>query len=385
MIRIAHIITGLGIGGAEMMLAKLLSRTDRSQFEPFVISLSDQGVLGERIKDLHIPVSAAGMKPGRPMTAGLCRLVSMVRSIKPDLIQGWMNHGNLAAQLSAFFQGHRVPVIWNIRQSIYSLAYYKKMTMALMKMGSYLSYLPEAIIYNSRTGAAQHEAIGFRRDKRIIIPNGFDVDTFKPDLEAVASVRTELGIPSENIVIGLIASYSPLKDHATFLKAASLLLEKYSGVRFILAGLGIDGNNGRLRSLLMKLNISKSVYLLGERFDIPRLTACMDIASSSSYAEGFSNVIGEAMSCGVPCVVTDVGDSALLVGDTGLIVEPRNPKALCDGWKEIIEMPTLNRRRLGERARDRIIENFSIDAVCMLYDQLYGEVFDHEKRRLKGC
>jgi len=254
------------------------------------------------------------------------------------------------------------------------------MTVVLMKMGSYLSYLPEAIIYNSRTGAIQHEAIGYRKNKRVIIPNGFDVDIFKPNAEASASVRKELGIPVDNIVIGLVASYSPLKDHATFLLAASLLLKKYPDVHFIMAGLKIDAKNSSLRSLIMDLNIANNVHLLGERIDIPRLDACMDIATSSSCAEGFSNVIGEAMSCGVPCVVTDVGDSALLVGDTGRIVEPRNPKALCNGWEEIISMPTLHRRRCGEMARQRIIEHFSLDAILLRYDQLYHEVTNGGKR-----
>jgi glycosyltransferase involved in cell wall biosynthesis len=380
MFRIVHLITGLGTGGAEMMLVRLLSKTDRRQFEPVVISLSGRGALGGVIEDLGIPVLGADMNSGRPTMAGICRSISLARNLKADIIQGWMSHGNLASQLSGTLMGSRVSVIWNIRQSIYSLRYYGKKTAALIKIGSYISRLPKAIVYNSKSGAEQHEALGYQRDKRVIIPNGFDVDTFRPDSEAIESVRKELKIPMGAFIIGLIARNDPLKDHFTFLHAASLMLEFQPNVHFVLAGFGVDRRNKILNNLIMDLNLPDNVHLLGERFDIPRLNAAMDVATSSSYAEGFPNVIGEAMSCGVPCVVTDVGDSALLVGDTGIVVEPKRPESLCKGWVKLIEMPAKDRQRIGEAARKRIIDHFSIDFIARQYEQLYREVFHGQKR-----
>jgi glycosyltransferase involved in cell wall biosynthesis len=375
MIKIIHIITGLNTGGAEMMLYKLLYRTDRNRFEQTVISLSGHGTVGERIEGLNIPVIDIGMKHGRPTLAGIWRLITIARKLKPNIIQGWMYHGNLAAQLAALLTPGQSSVLWNIRQSLYSLSYEKRLTAVVIKLGGYLSGFPEYIIYNSKTSACQHEAIGYRAETQVFIPNGFDTDLFVPSDEAKISVKREMGVPGDVLLIGLIGRYHPMKDHATFLKAASLLLEKGSNVYFVLAGDQIDEGNGELRKGINDLNISRYVRLLGKRSDIPRLTAALDIAAiSSSYGEGFPNVIGEAMSCAVPCVVTDIGDSALIVGDTGRVVEPRDPQALADAWSELISINTDQRRQLGLRARQRICENFSLDAVVQQYEFLYEKI-----------
>jgi glycosyltransferase involved in cell wall biosynthesis len=375
MIKIIHIITDLSTGGAEMMLYKVLSKTDRNRFEPVVISLSDHGTLGERIEGLDIPVIDIGMKRGRPTLIGILRLITISRELKPNIIQGWMYHGNLAAQIADLFTPGQTFVLWNIRQSLYSLLYEKRLTAAVIKLGSYLSRFPEYIIYNSKTSASQHEAIGYRANARVFIPNGFDTDHFVPSDEAKISVRSELGITGDVFLIGLICRYHPMKDHLNFLKAASLLLKKHSNVHFILAGDQVDESNSELCEKIHDLQLSNQVHLLGERRDIPRLVAALDIAVSSSYyAEAFPNVVGEAMSCAVPCVVTDVGDSAFIVGDTGRVVQPRDPQALADACSELISLNAYQRRDLGLKARQRILEHFSLDAVVRQYEALYEKI-----------
>ncbi|HWR73723.1 MAG TPA: glycosyltransferase [Nitrospirota bacterium] len=371
MIRIAHIITGLNTGGAESMLYKLLSRADRTRFEPVVISLSGYGTLGKQIEGLPVRVFDIGMNHGRQSFIGICRLISLVRKLKPNIVQGWMYHGNLTAQLATIFIPNRTPVVWNVRQSLYSLAYEKNTTAAVIKLCGYLSQFPAAIVYNSMTSASHHEAIGYRVESCAVIPNGFDTDLFVPSEQARSSVRAELGLPGDTHLIGLIGRYHPVKDHQCFLEAAALLKGGIDDVHFILAGSGVDDQNRELRNEITNKNITERMHLLGERQDIPRLTAALDIATSSSRSEGFSNVIGEAMSCGVPCVVTDVGDSASIVGDTGTAVPQRDPRALSDAWTGLIRVGKEKRRALGQKARQRICEHYSLDTVVRDYEALY--------------
>jgi glycosyltransferase involved in cell wall biosynthesis len=187
------------------------------------------------------------------------------------------------------------------------------------------------------------------------------------------SVRLELNIPEEAILIGLIGRFDPLKDHRCFLKAGAKLLSNKQEIFFLLAGREVDWQNRHLKQFIEKLGMSENVFLLGERRDVHRIMAAFDIAACSSVAEGFPNVIGEAMSCGIPCVVTDVGDSAWLVGDSGMVVPPRNHEALYEAWLKMIEMGSEKRRVLGEKARKRIEDHFSIQMIVKKYEQLYEE------------
>lgn len=373
--KIVHVITGLSTGGAETMLYKLLSKMNRERFSPVVISLIDRGTFGDRIEALGITVHTIGMKPGIPAPNTIWQFTHKVRQLKPDLIQGWMYHGNLAVQLSGTLSFKSVPILWNIRQSLYSLTYEKPGTSAVIKLLAQLSSFPKKILYNSKTSASQHEKIGYRETKTIVIPNGFDTEVFTPSVAARISIRRELGVTNDTFLIGLICRYHPMKDHANFFYAAAILLKNYSNVQFVLSGQGCDWKNQTLCKLIYDLGIVKHIHLLGERHDMPCLTAALDIASSSSaYGEGFANVIGEAMSCGVPCVVTDVGDSGWIVGNTGRIVPPRDLEALANAWKELIDLGAEGRETLGSAARARIIEYFSLDSVVAQYERLYESV-----------
>ncbi|HZB84868.1 MAG TPA: glycosyltransferase [Rubrobacteraceae bacterium] len=373
MVRVLHLINDLSAGGAEMMLYKLLSCADRERFEPAVISLIGGGSLEARIEALGVPVYTVGMEPGRPTPAAIWRLRRLARRLKPDLIQGWMYHGNLAASLAAAFAPKSVPVLWNIRRANCYLEHDKPLTRIVIKWGGRLSGLPAKILYNSRVGAAQHNDFGYRADKTLVIPNGFDTALFAPSEVARSNVRLELGVDEEAILIGLVGRYAPEKDHANFLRGGALLLKSYPDVSFILLGRGCDEENRALGKLIRDLGIDERVYLLGERHDIPRITAALDIACSSSFEEGFSNVVGEAMACGVPCVVTDVGDSAWIVGETGRVVPPRDSEALCAAWQELVEMGSAARRELGVKARRRIEERFSIYTIAQQYERAYEE------------
>lgn len=367
-LRVVFIITGLATGGAEMMLLKLCSKLDRSRFTPCVISLSDKGIIGPRIEALGVPVYNLGMRQGSPSLAGFFRLRRLILTLRPNLIQGWMYHGNLAASLVAGSSA----VVWGIRQSLYGLDNERVLTRWVIRLGAALSRYPHAIAYNSRTSAHQHEVFGFKQSRTCIIPNGFDTEVFQPDNNVRARIRQELGLSDNTILVGLIGRYHPMKDHRNFLNAASLLRQEFPDVRFLLAGCDVNTDNSELAAMIVEYHLSDRVLLLGERKDIPQLNAALDIASSASaWGEGFANVIGEAMSCGVPCVVTDVGDSAWIVGDMGKVVMRCDPVALAAAWKSLIMLGCEGRKSLGLRARQRVIENFSLESVVKQYEDLY--------------
>jgi glycosyltransferase involved in cell wall biosynthesis len=368
--RIMHVITDLYAGGCEMMLLKLLSATN-ANMDQVVVSLGDTGTLGPRISELGIPVHALGVRRSRNPVR-LLSIVSLVRRVKPHLIVGWMYHGNLAASLAAVAARGHVPVFWNIQQSLYDISSERRSTAALIRLGGPLSGQPASIIYNTRVGAQQHEAFGYCGTNRIVIPTGFDCLQFRPDAEARRQVRAELGLPENAVVVGLIARYHPMKDHAGFLKAAGLVAQSHPEVRFLLAGIRITPSEPDFQNLLREHKLEDRVLLLGERKDMPRIAASLDIAcSASAWGEGFSNAVGEAMACGVPCVVTDVGDSAYLVADTGLAVPPRQPEAFAKALSQLVAGGPSYRRQLGQAARQRIEREFSLASVAGSYEELY--------------
>jgi glycosyltransferase involved in cell wall biosynthesis len=380
-IRLVHIINDVSIGGAEMMLYKLLSQVNRERFDPIVVALRNRGQLHRRIEALDVPVYNVAMRLGIPTPTSGWRLIRLMRRLKPDLIQGWMYHGSLAAQVGGAFAGRSVPVVWNIRQSLNKLNYEKRATAAIIKFLAHLSKRPAKIIYNSRIAAAQHGAIGYEMQDSLVIPNGFMTSLFTPSQEARNSVRVELGIPDETLLIGRVSRYHPAKDHANFLHAAALLLRTHPDVQFVLCGDGVNWVNASLCRLIDDLKLTERVHLLDQRQDMPRLTAALDIATSSSCgAESFPNVIGEAMSCGVPCVATDVSDLLWIIGETGRVVPPRNAQALSSAMQELVELGAEGREELGRAARERVLKHFPLKDICSLYEALYEDVLDQHPR-----
>lgn len=377
-IQILHLITDLNSGGAEMMLYKLLSNMNYSLFSNVVVSMTDKGFVGERIEALGIPVHALYMRRGVPDPLGMGKLLRLLKEQRPHILQTWLYHADLLGLIAGKLA--RVPVVaWNLRCSNMDMSQYSKMSASVVKLLAKLSSFPHAIIVNSEAGKKYHESIGYSSKRWQIIPNGFDLETFHPDPEARIKLRNELGLGSDAILIGLIARFDPMKDHKNFLHAAGLLLKKYpkkDDIHFILVGRNIDPNNSDLTNTISDLELNNQMHLLGERNDTPFVTAALDIACSSSYGEGFPNTIGEAMACGLPCVVTDAGDSALVVGETGKVVQTKNPQAFADALFELISMGGETRKELGKSARQRIADYFSLDSIVHMYENLYREIID---------
>lgn len=376
-IKVVQIITDLDAGGSERMLVKLVAGLNRCRFEPVVVSLMDEGTQGDAIRAVGVPVYTLDMQRSRRSLAALLRLRRLLSSLKPDVVHGWMYHGGLAALLA---KRHASAVV-GIRQSMYDLRLEKPGTRLVIRaLGRLAAWTECRVIYNATVSARQHEKLGFPVSASLVIPNGFDCERFWPDPDAGGRIRRELGIDERAAVIGHIANFRPMKDHACFLRAATSVAKTHPGACFLLAGIGVDAGNPGIVKFLDYQALKGRVHLLGERSDVLDLYNAMDIfCLSSSWGEGFPNVLGEAMACGVPCVATDVGGTAHVLGDTGRLVPPRDPKALAAAWKSLLALDRGERQALGERGRQRVIERFSLMAVVRQYEKLYQGLVDRKQ------
>lgn len=368
-LRVCHVITGLAQGGAEAMLAKLCETHDRARASFTVVSLQD-GPLAARIREAGVPLFVGDLSPSRLPTPGAAlRLRAMIRKARPQLLQGWMYHGNVAATLLG---PRAVPVVWNVRQTLYRLADERPLTRATIRASAVLSRRPAAIVYNSAVSAAQHEGIGFDRSRRQVIPNGFDLARFAPSEGVRQALRAELGLPEGALLVGHVARMHPMKDHATLLAAAARVLAARPEVHLALVGAGVTRE--ALGPAAVAPALDGRLHLLGARERMELVTPAFDLVClTSAWGEGFPNVLGEALACGVPCVTTDVGDSATVVGEAGRVVPPRDPGALADAMLELLGDAAL-RRRLGALGRAGVVERFAMPAVAERYLDLYHAV-----------
>lgn len=365
---ILHIITGLGTGGAEIMLEKLV--TAPGAFEHVVVSLGGKGAIGPRLEAKGVPVHALKLKSPRGLVTGFSRLLRIIRALRPAVLQGWMNHANLIAALAHRRLGRATPLLWNVRQSLGDLAYEKWLTRRVIALNARLSGEPALILYNSRAGAEQHEAIGYAPEKRHLIANGFDLTRFAPSPERRLAARRMLGIAEDDILIGLVARFHPMKNHAGFLEAAALVLEREPKARFLLAGTGLAPNNSDLP--FPDQATRQRTLLLGARDDVPEIMAALDIfCLPSVHGEGFPNAVGEAMAMGVPCVVADTGDSAAIVGDTGLVTRGTDGPAIAAALEEMIALGPKGRAALGARAAERVARLYSLPAIVAEYEAVW--------------
>jgi glycosyltransferase involved in cell wall biosynthesis len=235
-------------------------------------------------------------------------------------------------------------------------------------------WLPSRIVCCSEHARSAYERRGFAAGKLTVIPNGFDTGAFRPDPVARIEVRREIGVGPGAPLIGLVARYGPVKDHPNFLRAAARLLGRFPEAHFLLCGDGVDRENAALAAAIDSLGLRDRCHLLGPRRDVARIQASLDLATSSSISEAFPLALGEAMACGVPCVATDVGDSAAIVGETGRIVPPRASRALAEAWAELLELAPDVRARLGQAARSRILQGYDLTAIATRYENIYHDL-----------
>jgi len=369
-----HVITTLGPAGAETMLSRVASGMDGTRFENEIVSLTDILDLAERIQGMGVRVRTLGMKTSVPNPLLVLRLAQWIRESKPDVIHTWMYHANLVGALAARLAGD-VPVVWAIHHSVLDPRIDKRRTMLVNRVCAFLSRkFPARIVCCSEASLHLHKKLGYTAELLEVIPNGFDLDQAKPDPTAPVSLREELGVPGDAILIGIAARFHPHKDHCNFVQAAALLHKQLPEVHFLLCGLDVTRQNPHLAEWIQAAGIGGCCHLLGVRQDMPRLFAGMDIATNASCSEAFPMAVGEAMACGTPCVVTDVGDSALIVDKTGIVVPPGDPHALAEAWRKLIEAGFAARHRLGMAARHRVQQHFALPAIVERYQAIYAQM-----------
>lgn len=382
--RLLWITTSLGTGGAEMMLYKLIAALDRRQWQVQVVCLLDAGAIGPRLTALGVPVLALNIR-GIPTPATLAQLAQVVRSFRPHLIQGWMYSGNVLAWVA-----HRlapaVPWLTSIRQTLYDRRQEARITRWALALDARLSRSAQANIYVARAAVPQHVAVGYAAARATVIGNGFDTQRFRPDAKARHTWRQQLGVSAETRLIGHVARYHPMKDHANLLHAFARLRAEHPALPLCLAlaGPGVSADNPALLADLAAAGLSAAdpgLRLLGEQQDTPGLFAALDLfVLSSVRGEGFPNVVGEAMSCGVPCAVTDVGDAGWVVGQgdeaTGKVVPPADSAALATACAELLTLSPAARADLGVRARRRIEQHFSLTACVAQFQTLWSAACD---------
>ncbi len=371
--RILHVISSLGVGGAETMLAKVLGQTAK-EHEARVISLTQDGPIGERIRALGVATVSLGMRRGVPDPRGVIAVVREIRNYRPDIVQTWMYHADLIGGIAALAAGRR-PVIWGLRNSELEVATSKWTTRRTLQLCALLSrWVPVRIVSCSHRARDFHIAQGYDAARMVVISNGFDLSSFAPMPDARDEVRRELGIASDAIVIGMVARYHPMKDFRTFARAANLIVRAQPKAEFVLCGEGLTRENSELRAWIEDAGVLDRTHLLGRRTDVARVMSALDLFTLSSLSEGFPNALGEAMACAVPCVTTDVGDCAFILGDAGCVVPAQDPDALAEGWNQILELPLERRADLARRGRERIASNFSIETVASEYAKVYRGV-----------
>lgn len=367
MIRTVHVTSGLGVGGAETMLYRLLGDlASNANQEHFVITLTP----GCEFNFDRIGVKVRVIDLKQLGVLGLLTLRRIVHSLRPDIVQGWMYHGNIAATFSA---PSGVPVVWGIHHSLHDLCNEKRSIRALVRLGKWLSGYRRThrIVYVSEASRTHHISYGYQATKALVIPNGFDCNYFRPDPILRAATRLRLGVEPYHLLVGSFGRFHPVKDHKTLICAFAQVVERIPTARLALAGSNIDVSNDELVSLLAFHGLADKVILLGLCGDMPALYNALDLYVLSSVSESFPNVLGESCAVGVPCVTTDVGDAARIVEGTGRVVPPGDARALAQAIAVFLEEQPVHRIAAGERARTHIVTHFSLAAAVSAYNTLY--------------
>ena len=373
-LKVLHVIGALGVGGAELMLKRLIEahRAD-SSIQHTVIALTSFNEVGRQLQAAGVVVEALGMRSIRHAPVALWRLVRRLRQLRPDIVQTWMYHADLIGGLAARIAGVK-SVIWGIRNTDLSISS-SRATAGVRWLCARLScWVPHTIVCAAEASRRVHMALGYCADRMVVVPNGFDITRLQATPMQAARLRTECGFASGAVVIGTLGRFNADKDQQNFVRAAGLLASKHPTVHFLMVGRECDAANAELMSWINAAGLTDRFALLGERSDAPVCLAAMDVFCLSSRTEGFPNVVGEAMAMRKSCVVTDVGDAAYLLGDCGVVVRKEDAQGLADGLAQVLSLPATELAALWQRAHERIASEFTMDRTRERFEAVYASV-----------
>ena len=373
--KVVHIITSLNDGGAEAVLTGLCLHS--KQVQHVVISLMDGGKYGPALREAGMTVYYLGMSPGKPSLIRFYRLIKLIKTEKPDVVQTWMYHADLLGGIAARLAGIK-RVFWGIHNSILEKGKSKRSTILIARVCALLSrWVPERIICCANKALEVHTENGYHKPRLVVIQNGYDLSRFKPNVAAGRVVRRELGFSSDEFVLGMVGRFDPFKDHSNLLKALAQVADRGIVFRCLLVGKGLSPENSPLTTTIAELGLENKVMMAGQRTDIPAVMNALELHVLSSSSEGFPNVLAEAMACGTPCIATDVGDALEILGDASLCCPAQNSPALADliirMAKEWQQNPNAWQTRQKASAQ-RIAARFSIEGMVDAYEACwFGE------------
>jgi glycosyltransferase involved in cell wall biosynthesis len=369
---VIHIITGLNDGGAEAVLYRLCL-SDKS-FNHIVVSLMDEGKYGSLLADNDIKVYCLRMKRGRISLAGLLKLYKIIRNLNPNVVQTWMYHADLIGGFVSRLAGIK-NVVWGVHHTNLVKGGSKLSTIILVRINAILSnFIPKNIIYCAHKSKHVHEEVGYNISKAFVIGNGYNINQFFIDKYIRDSFRNKLNLTNEENLLGMVGRYDPLKDHLNLVMALNKIIKAGYNIKLILVGKDLDINNRRLINQIKENELLDKIFLMGQRNDISAVMNALDLNILSSLSEAFPNVLPEAMACGTPCVTTDVGDAALIVGNTGWVVPPKDPLLLANAIMQALDEKQLNQHQWLDRkykCRSRIVDNFCIERMVSNYHNVW--------------
>lgn len=368
--RLLFLIRALDYGGAERQAVALAKGLKERKHAVAVAVFYSGGPLTKALDSAQIPVISLDKKGRWEMIGFMRRLLRLVKEYRPDVIHSYLTVSNiLTIVLKPLFPG--IKMVWGVRASNIDLSRYHWLYRLSWRTECRLSRFADRIIVNSLAGRTFAKRNGFPEAKMVVVPNGIDTNQFKPDRKAGNKLRQTWSINDNDRLIGLVARLDPMKGHSVFLEAAARLAGQYGSARFVCVGDGPAAYHDELRTLAHELGLEDRLIWAGASSDMVAVYNALDIATNSSgFGEGFSNAIGEAMACEVPCVVTDIGDSAWIVEDRRYVVPAGDPNALCSAWLKLLSDPERC-IALARAARLRIEQHFSVRQLTDRTEQLF--------------
>ncbi|WP_240538431.1 glycosyltransferase [Rhodoferax sp. PAMC 29310] len=349
------------------------SHHGKADYQHTVISLTGIGTVGQQLQALGFEVHDLGMRSALDIPRVMWRLMRLIRTARPDVVQTWMYHADLLGGVAARLAGNR-NVIWGIRTTEVT-AGGSRATAFVRQLCAWLSRtVPHTIVCAADASRRAHIAVGYDAARMVVVPNGFDLTRLVATPAQRDALRLQCGFSSNVVVIGYLGRFHPVKDQENFVRAAGLVAQQNSDARFLMVGRGLDANNAQLAQWINATGCPDRFVLLGERADVPICLAAMDLFCLSSRTEGFPNVVAEAMAMGLPCVVTDVGDAAMLVADTGVVVPKEDSAALALGLRQLLAMAPDARQQLGQKAKTRVHAEFSIERARERFESIYKKM-----------
>ena len=373
--RVVHIISGLRNGGAEAILFRLVTNDPENQHT--VVSMMNEGYYGARLRDCNVDLVTLQMPPGKLTAKGLFQLWRALRRLRPQVVQTWMYHADLAGGIVARLAGNNA-VVWGLHHTTLDVQRTPRAIRLLARACAFASrFVPSRIISCSDEGVVVHRRLGYSSEKLVTVNNGYDVNEFSPSLEARERTRSNLAVTKDTVLLGMVGRWHEQKDHENLLLALQLLKTATDkSWHCIMVGPGVDEKNDVLLSSRKNKYLTDHVRFLGPTDDVPALMNALDIhVLSSAFGEAFPNVIAEAMACGTPCITTDVGDAALMVGTMGWSVPPSDPDALQAALTTAIDAmtDTTSWNSLQVEAVARVTSHFALPGMVAAYSRVWNE------------